>query len=390
MHVAADQIAKLSRALPYWVPLALIPLTVVGAVHGGWTVFLLPVGAWALFILLDAITGGTEANADPSTPDESLIWYRLITLIWFPVQFTLVMWLVWYVPGAAHLALWEKLVLFVGMGIIGGTIGINYAHELMHQRTALERWLSDLILATVMYSHFRSEHLHVHHPHVGTPRDPTTSRFDESFWWFFPRVVRAYWRSSIAAEAARLARRGRTAWHISNPFWRYGVLQGACVALALSLGGWPGLGLFLLQSFVAIWQLELVNYVEHYGLTRKHLGGGKYESFLPRHSWNSTRQASNWLLINLQRHSDHHFKPDRRFPLLQVHPLQDAPQLPYGYPVMTLAAMVPPVWRRIMNPRVEAWRQRYYPEITDWRPYNQGRNPTLAWAPAAPATLGRN
>jgi alkane 1-monooxygenase len=133
--------------------------------------------------------------------------------------------------------------------------------------------------------------------------------------------------------------------------------------------------LFVVQAVSAIFQLELVNYVEHYGLTRKHLGDGKYEHVLPRHSWNAAYKASNWLLINLQRHSDHHYKPDRRFPLLQTYDDTDAPQLPYGYPLMTMVALFPRVWRRIMNPRVLAWRERYYPEITDWLPYKQGTNP---------------
>ncbi|MAX74591.1 MAG: alkane 1-monooxygenase, partial [Nioella sp.] len=116
-------------------------------------------------------------------------------------------------------------------------------------------------------------------------------------------------------------------------------------------------------------------YVEHYGLTRKHLENGRYEHVQPHHSWNASHRVTNWLLINLQRHSDHHYKPSRRFPLLQTYTDAEAPQLPFGYPVMTLMALVPPLWRRRMNPRVRAWRARYYPEITDWSAYNKARNP---------------
>ena len=172
-----------------------------------------------------------------------------------------------------------------------------------------------------------------------------------------------------------MVRSGRRIWDPRNPFWRYGLLQLAALALALTLGGWQGLALFIWQAFIAIWQLELTNYVEHYGLTRKHLGQGRYEHVLPRHSWNAEHRASNWLLINLQRHSDHHFKPDRRFPLLQTYSADEAPQLPFGYPAMTFVAMVPPLWRRWMNPRVRAWRRQFYPEITDWRPYTRAENP---------------
>jgi alkane 1-monooxygenase len=181
--------------------------------------------------------------------------------------------------------------------------------------------------------------------------------------------------SSFQAEKAMLARKGLPWWHVSNPFWRYWALELGFLVLGFLIGGWVGAFLFLHQAFVAIWQLELVNYIEHYGLTRKHKGEGRYEHVLPRHSWNSAKTASNWLLINLQRHSDHHYKPDRRFPLLQNHDETAAPQLPHGYPIMTLAAMIPPLWRKIMNPKVRAWRRQYYPEIEDWRPYNTAQNP---------------
>ena len=363
------------HALPFWLSLGLVPLAVIGALFGGWTVVLLPLCSWGLFSLLDAVAGLNTGNADPETPETRLRWHRAITLIWFPVQGLLLFWLIWYVPQAGHLGTAEKVALFFGMGVISGTIGINYSHELMHQKPAVERWMADLLLASVLYSHFRSEHLRVHHLHVGTPRDPVTARYNEGFHRFFPRVLRQCAVSAWKAEKALLARKERPVWHRSNPFWRYGALQAGMLVLALSLGGWQGLALFVFQAFVAVWQLELVNYIEHYGLTRRHLGDGKYEHVLPRHSWNAAHKASNWLLINLQRHSDHHYKPDRRFPLLQTHDQGKAPQLPYGYPLMTMAAMVPPVWRRVMNPRVRAWRRQNYPDITEWHPYNKALNP---------------
>ena len=367
--------SRLPSVLPFWLSLALVPISVLGALVGGWTVLLMPLGSWGVFILLDALTGLNKDNADPATPDSGLYWYRMITLIWFPVQFGLLVWVLWYVPQAAHLGSLEKVMIFFGMGIISGTVGINYSHELMHQKPVVERWMADLLLASVLYSHFRSEHLRVHHLHVGTPRDPVTARYNEGFHRFFPRVLVQCFASAWKAEAAMLARRNLAVTDLSNPFWRYAVLQSGFLVLAVVLGGWIGLGLFLFQAFSAIWQLELVNYIEHYGLTRRHLGNGKYEHVLPRHSWNASHRASNWLLINLQRHSDHHYKPDRRFPLLQTHTVEDAPQLPYGYPVMTMAAMVPPLFRKVMNPKVKAWRQTYYPDITDWKPYNKAQNP---------------
>jgi alkane 1-monooxygenase len=366
---------RLIDALPFWLSLGAIPLALIGAAYGGWTVALLPLFAWGMFSLLDVLTGPNTANADPETPEAGLFWYRLITLIWTPIQFAVLFWLVWYVPRAPHLDWAEALGLFFGVGVISGTIGINYSHELMHQKSRAERWLGDVLLSMVLYSHFRSEHLRVHHLYVATPRDPVTARYNEGFHRFFPRVLVQSHRSAWRAEVAMLARRNLGAFDRTNPYWRYVGLQAGMVLLALTLGGWVGLGLFLWQAFIAVWQLELVNYIEHYGLTRRHLGDGRYEHVLPRHSWNAAQKASNWLLINLQRHSDHHYKPDRRFPLLQTYATDDAPQLPYGYPVMTMAAMFPPLWKRIMNRRVKAWRHQFYPDIEDWHPYNKALNP---------------
>jgi alkane 1-monooxygenase len=371
----AQELARPQNALPFWISLVLIPIAWFGAVQGGWTVLLLPLVTWYLFSALDAVLGLNLENADLDTNDDSLTLYTTITLLWVPLQFLTLFGLIWYATHTGHLGTLEKIGLFFGVGVITGTVGINYSHELMHQKNKTERWLGDILLAMVLYSHFRSEHLLVHHRYVGTPRDPVTARFNEGFFRFYPRVLIGSLRSAFRAESEKLAKKDLHWSDLSNPFWRYWALQAVMLVLAFVIGGWAGVLLFLLQACTAIWQLELVNYVEHYGLTRKHLGDGTYEHVLPHHSWNAAHKASNWLLINLQRHSDHHYKPNRRFPLLQTYSDAQAPQLPYGYPVMTIAAMIPPLWRRVMNPRVKKWRGMYYPEITDWTPYNKARNP---------------
>ncbi|MDG1863428.1 MAG: alkane 1-monooxygenase [Yoonia sp.] len=376
MHVIpANKLSQLTSALPFWLSLLLIPLVIYSASAGGWAVLLLPVATWYLFSIVDLFAGLNEDNADPQTPDEQLFWYKLITAIWAPLQFCVIFGMLYYVTRADHLNGWEQYFLFIGVGVMSGTIGINYSHELMHQKPKSERLMADALLGMVLYSHFRSEHLLVHHRYVGTPRDPVSARYNEGFWRFFPRVLVACYLSAFQAEKAMLARKNLP-WHdASNPFWRYWLWQASFLLLALLIGDVWGLFLFIVQAFTAVFQLELVNYVEHYGLTRKHLGDGKYEHVMPRHSWNAAQRVSNWLLINLQRHSDHHYKPDRRFPLLQNYGPADAPQLPFGYPVMTLAALSPTLWRRVMNPRVRKWRAMYYPEITDWAPYVDGSLP---------------
>lgn len=373
--ISPSPIARLKAALPFWLVYLLPPLVWLGAVLGGLWVLLPPLLTWYLFSALDVALGLNSENADPETPDDQLGWYRAGTMLWPPVQGITLFSLIWYVAQSDHLTGWESFGVFFGTGVMTGTVGIVYAHELLHQRNRLERALGDWLLAMVLYSHFRSEHLLVHHLWVGTPRDPVSARYNEGFHRYYARVLRDCPVSAFRAEAALLARRKLPWWHRRNPFWRYAALQTAMLALAFGLGGWLGLGLFLVQAGVAIWQLELTNYVEHYGLTRRHLGDGKYEHVRPHHSWNASHRATNWLLINLQRHSDHHYKPDRRFPLLQTYDEDEAPQLPFGYPVMTMAAMIPPLWRRIMNPRVRAWRRERYPDISDWSAYNKGTTP---------------
>ena len=357
---------SLRQALPFWLSLGLLPLAAIGVTSGGWTVILMPAYAWALVTVLDLLLSRNEENPDPQTDEGDLFWYRAITLIWLPLQALTIYGAIWWITRSSHLGWVEIVALMFGIGVASGSIGIVYAHELLHQRNAVERWLGDLLLATVLYSHFRTEHLLVHHRFVGTPRDAVTARYNEGFHRFFLRVLRACPGSAWAAEREKLAKVGRPAWHRSNPFWRYAGLQLAALGLAFAIGGGLGVGLFLLQAFFAIWQLELTNYIEHYGLVRRQLPNGKYEPVKPHHSWNAPHRASNWLLINLQRHSDHHYKPDRRFPLLQTYSEDQAPMLPMGYPAMGVLAMVPPLWRRRMNPRVRAWRRRYYPDVTDW------------------------
>lgn len=364
----APRIAQLNAA-PYWLTLTFVPLVGLAVWQGGWTILLIPVYGWVLMPLLDLLLGKNLTNPDPDTPDSELFWFRLLTWIWFPIEVGLVFGTIWYVTHVGGFSPLETFGLLFGIGVTTGTVGIVYAHELFHKPGWIERNLGDLLMAMVLYGHFRTEHLLVHHPHVGTPRDTVTARYNEGFLRFFPRVLWQGPGSAWRAERAKLARAGRPAWHPSNPIFKYAGLQAGFLSLAFAIGGWTAVGLFALQAVVAVWQLELTNYVEHYGLTRKYLGEGRYEPVQPHHSWDSAHRVSGLLLINLQRHADHHLHPARRYPLLQVYDEDEVPRLPTGYPPMTAMAMIPPLWRRVFNPRVRAWRRRYYPEIEDWTPY---------------------
>jgi alkane 1-monooxygenase len=349
---------RLPPALPFWLSMTFVPLVAVAASQGGWTLALVPVHAFVVMSLLDAAGGLEAASADPDTPEDALFWHRLVTLVWLPLLAVMVFGALWIATRTDWLAPWEQVALLAGIGLAPGAVGFAYAHELIHQRGRLERALGDAMLAMVLYGHFRSEHLHVHHVHVGTPRDPATARAGEGFWSFLARVLVQGLVSAFRVERDRLRRRGRPVWHRSNPFWIYAGGAGAVLALAWAMGGWWGAALYLVMAGTAILVLELTNYIEHYGLTRRTVGG-RPEPVRPHHSWSANHRFTNYLFINLQRHSDHHCRPDRRFPLLAAHGPDTAPQLPTGYPLAVLLALVPPLWRRVMAPRLADWHRRF-------------------------------
>ncbi len=358
-------IGSFGKALPFWLSLLFLPIAAIAAWFGSWSLLAIPLYGFGAMTVLDAIGGLDSENPDPNSQDD-LFWYKLITWIWLPIQLIAVFTALWWVTRTNHLNPREGIALMMGMGVISGAIGIVYAHELMHQKSLWERRLGEWLMSSVLYGHFVTEHLSVHHTHVATPKDPATARYNESFYAFFPRVLIGSFRSAWGVEADKMRKRNQPALGRANPFWRYMGIAALMLAIAYLIGGWTGIGLYLTHAFIAILQLEQINYIEHYGLTRKRKDNGKYEKVAPRHSWNSAHRFTNFMLINLQRHSDHHIKPDRRFPLLQTYTETEAPQLPFGYPAMVLMLYNPWLWRRIMNPKVRRWRSMYYPEVLRW------------------------
>ncbi len=308
--------------------------------------------AFGLVPLADVLIGD-----DPSNPPEEVAaalqrdpWYRWIVLAYLPAQYAVWAWTVWYV--ATHELSWiQQAGLAVTLGIVTG-VGINAAHELGHKHEALEHWACKIALAPTLYGHFFVEHNWGHHKRVATPEDPASSRLGESFYRFWPRTVWGSLRSAWALERARLRRRRVPLLSPSNRVlhaWSLSVLLWGAV---LVLGGPRLLPFLLVQAVVGFTLLEAVNYVEHYGLLRRRDASGRYERVRPAHSWNNNHVVTNLLLYQLQRHSDHHENPARRFVALRH--IDEAPQLPAGYAAMILLALVPPLWRRVMDPRLLA------------------------------------
>jgi alkane 1-monooxygenase len=304
------------------------------------------------------------AGLDRSNPPDDVIealekdrYYRWITYLFLPIQyagFVGAFYLLSHPDVVGGMDTLDKVGLAVSIGCIGG-IGINTAHELGHKKEANERWLSKIALAQVAYGHFYIEHNRGHHVRVATPEDPASSRLGESFFQFWPRTVAGSLKSAWRLEKRRYARRRQHPFRLGNDVlnaWLMtAVLWGVLVA-------WLGPGIapyLLLQAVVGFSLLEVVNYMEHYGMLRQKVGVGerrRYERVLPSHSWNSNNIATNVLLYHLQRHSDHHANPTRRYQALRD--FEESPVLPTGYAGMIVLALVPPLWRRVMDPRVVA------------------------------------
>jgi len=311
-------------------------------------------GAFFVFVLMPVLD--QAVGLDSTNPPEELVaaleedrYYRWATYLFLPLQYAAFLWGCWLL-ASGDLSLADKAGLATTIGVLGG-IAINTAHELGHKRDEVERWLSKLALAQTGYGHFYVEHNRGHHVRVATPEDPASSRLGESFWAFWPRTVAGSLRSAWHLESKQWAKGGRSRWNIRNDVlnaWALSVVLfgGVLVAFGPELLPW-----LLLQAVLGFSLLEVVNYLEHYGLLRQK-AGERYERVQPRHSWNANNTASNVLLYHLQRHSDHHANPMRRYQSLRHMP--EAPQLPTGYAGMIVLALVPPLWRRVMDPRVLA------------------------------------
>ena len=311
-----------------------------------------PIFLFVVVPLLDTVIGTDAINP----PEEAVSWleadryYRWCTYAFLPLQYASLVWACWLLAGDGTSTL-GKIGLATTVGVVGG-VAINTAHELGHKKDELERWLSKVALAQSAYGHFYLEHNRGHHVRVATPEDPASSRLGETFWAFLPRTVIGSLRSAWELESTRYAKAGRSRWTWRNDLLNAWAMTVVLFGALIAVFGLEVAPYLVLQAVVGFSLLEVVNYLEHYGLRRQKQESGRYERTRPEHSWNSNNTASNVLLYHLQRHSDHHANPTRRYQALRS--MDDAPQLPSGYGTMIVLAVVPAVWRRVMDDRLLA------------------------------------
>lgn len=351
------QIKKWSYLLFWASVLPLLPLTANAGSDGtqnlwSWFIYLFVFG---IIPVLDFIVGKDPTNPDeatevPSLSEEKI--YRTFTLLMVPVW----MWALYYsgYKFATNDYNWFGMLgWIISIGTVGGIIAINLGHEMTHKDPKLENWAGGLLLASVTYAGFKVEHIRGHHVHVSTPKDASSARYNQSVYTFLPNAIVKNFINAWRLENARLRRQKKKPFSVHNELiWWYAISGTFALSFAL-LWGWKGLLFFVAQSLVAALTLEVINYIEHYGLHRRLLENGRYERVTPAHSWNSNYFLTNIALFQLQRHSDHHAYAKRRYQVLRHY--DESPQLPAGYAGMYVVAMIPPLWKKIMNPRVEAY-----------------------------------
>ena len=362
IHPQQGTLVYRDRKRYLWLGSLLLPLLALSSIG----LYLLTGSEWALATPLAAIYGGTSLldwllGEDRSNPPEALVpqldadpYYRWLPILTVPMHFAVLIVIAGFV-GTHAVSAAGIAVLALTAGLYSG-LGVNTAHELGHKKPALERWMSRIALAVPAYGHFCVEHNRGHHRHVATPDDPASSRMGESIYRFACREIPGAFRRGWVAERERLARIGKPAWSVENE-----VLQSYALSILLHVAliaafGWVMVAFLAIHNLFAWWQLTSANYVEHYGLLRQKKPDGGFERCQPHHSWNADYVASNLLLFHLERHSDHHANPTRRYQSLRSFP--DLPTLPTGYFGMFLVALIPPLWYAVMD-----WRLLALPHV---------------------------
>lgn len=311
-----------------------------------------PLFAFGVIPVLDTLIGDDRDN-----PPDAVVaqlererYYRCIVYLATLVEY-IAFFMCVRIVGTHALAWYDYVGFALSLGAATG-ISINTAHELGHKTNRFERWLAKVTLAPVAYGHFFVEHNRGHHVRVATAEDPASARYGESFWAFLPRTVTGSIRSAWRLEKARLERLGHSPWTWRNEVLHAWAMTVVVWGIAIAMAGKAVIPFLVIQAVYGASLLEVVNYVEHYGLGRRKLPSGRYERCTTQHSWNSNHVVTNLFLYQLQRHADHHANPTRSYQALRH--FDDSPQLPAGYATMILFAYVPPLWYRVMNPRVVA------------------------------------
>lgn len=351
------------RAFKYTLPAILMILGCFSFTHSGWIVWSPLVFSWILLPAAELLFPADTYNLNAAEEEAAQLdfVYDLLLYIFVVLQWgALILFLLsfsWFPVSSG----WDIAGRIGSMGMLCGVFGINVGHELGHRVNWSEQTLAQAALLTSLYMHFFIEHNKGHHKNVATPQDPSSARYNEPVYLFYFRTISMAYASAWRIAQSDLKKQGLPFWSLNNQMLQFQIIQLFFLVALYFLFGKLILCYYLAAALIGILLLETVNYIEHYGLTRRSTAPGRYERAMPEHSWNSNHVLGRFLLFELSRHSDHHYLASRKYQLLRHH--DHSPQLPTGYPGSMLLALIPPVWFRIMNQRIRQFQQ--HPDIQE-------------------------
>ncbi|MGL2962615.1 alkane 1-monooxygenase [Flavobacterium sp. RSB2_4_14] len=329
-----------------------IPLVgILGIYFGGiWSY----AGLLFTFVLLPVLELLLPIDADNYTETEiqnrlknklfDVLLYLNVIIVYGSIWFTL------HKITSINLSLFEIIGMTISLGIILGANGINVAHELGHREKLFERILGKLLLIPSHYTHFFIEHNHGHHLHVSTPEDPSTAKYNQNLYAFWYQTITGTYSKAWQIQKKLNQIENRSWFSIKNDMFWFTIIQISYLVLIFYFFGKTGLIVALFSGIVGFLLLETINYIEHYGLKRNQLASGRYERVTEKHSWNSNHILGRIMLYELTRHSDHHFKSQKKYQILEYHDV--SPKMPYGYPTSMVLSFFPPLWFAVMNKRI--------------------------------------
>ena len=339
------------RGLKYLAGFTIPLFAVFSLLWPNYFAFLTLIYAFAIIPIGEQFFAGSAENVS-ETQEKQLLsdkTYDFLLYLSLPIQWAILIFFAFLVSHNEYTFL-QLLGMTLSVGICSGTIGINVAHELGHRSKYYEQFMAKGLLLSSLYMHFFVEHNRGHHKYVATPNDPATAKLNESVYLF---VFRSFIGSYISAWKIQLElnkKNNSNFFSFQNEMFWFQCIQLFTISAFYYFFGSLAGSLFIASAVIGFILLEVINYIEHYGLLRKEVAPGKFEMVKPTHSWNSDKTIGRLMLFELTRHADHHYKASKKYQVLKHH--DDSPELPFGYPAMMLCSLIPSLFFKIMNPRI--------------------------------------
>ena len=333
--------------LSYSIPV----IGMIGIYFGGFWTYAALLFAFVVIPLLELVLPIDERNYDTKTILKRLHakFFDFLLLLNVPVVYGAMLFSLYRITEY-QLQLYEIIGMTLSLGIILGANGINVAHELGHRKTTFEKVMGKILLIPSHYTHFFIEHNHGHHLHVSTPEDPSTAKYNQNLYSFWIQTVTGTYSKAWQIQKMLNKIDNRSFLSIKNDMFWFAIIQAGYLLVIYYFFGFKGLLFAIFAGIVGFLLLETINYIEHYGLKRNQLASGRYERVTEKHSWNSNHVLGRIILYELTRHSDHHFKSQKKYQILEYHDV--SPQMPYGYPTSMVLSFFPPLWFAVMNKRI--------------------------------------